>query len=88
MRSDNISMLQDTLSILEKGSYQFHGAAIPLKLSRSQMEEVEVYLPKEYAQQVIDISKSFGIDAQIIGRIEVSDHTHLTIHSEYGTFEY
>ena len=48
----------------------------------------EVYLPKEYAQQVIDISKSFGIDAQIIGRIESSDHTHLTIHSEYGTFEY
>ena len=48
----------------------------------------EVYLPKEYAPQVIDISKSFGIDAQIIGRIEASDHTHLTIHSEYGTFEY
>ncbi len=48
----------------------------------------EVYLPEEYAQQVIDISKSFGIDAQIIGRIEQSDHTHLTIHSEYGVFEY
>ena len=48
----------------------------------------EVYLPKEFAQQVIDISKSFGIDAQIIGRIEPSDHTHLTIHSEYGVFEY
>ena len=48
----------------------------------------EVYLPKEYAQQVIEISKSFGIDAQIIGRIEPSDHTHLTIHSEYGMFEY
>ena len=48
----------------------------------------EVYLPKEYAQQVIEISKSFGIDAQIIGRIEASDHTHLTIHSEYGIFEY
>lgn len=48
----------------------------------------EVYLPKEYAQQVIDISKSFGIDAQIIGRIEQSDHTHLTIRSEYGVFEY
>ena len=48
----------------------------------------EVYLPQEYAQQVIDISKSFGIDAQIIGRIETSDHTHLTIHSEYGIFEY
>ena len=48
----------------------------------------EVYLPQEYAQQVIDISKSFGIDARIIGRVEPSDHTHLTIHSEYGVFEY
>lgn len=48
----------------------------------------EVYLPGEFAQQVIDISKSFGIDAQIIGRIEQSDNTHLTIHSEYGVFEY
>ena len=48
----------------------------------------EVYLSKEYAQQIIDISKSFGIDAQIIGRIEPSDHIHLTIHSEYGMFEY
>ncbi len=48
----------------------------------------EVYLPGEFAQQVIDISKSFGIDAQIIGRIEQSDHTHLTIHSPYGVFEY
>ena len=48
----------------------------------------EVYLQQEYAQQVIDISKSFNIDARIIGRIEPSDHTHLTIHSEYGKFEY
>jgi len=48
----------------------------------------EVYLPQEFAGQVIDISKSFGIDAQIIGRIEPSDHTHLTIHSPYGVFEY
>ena len=48
----------------------------------------EVYLPQEYARQVIDISKSFGIDARIIGRIEPSDRTHLTIHSEYGVFEY
>ena len=47
MRSNNISMLQDTLSILEKGSYQLNGETIPLKLSRTQMEEVEVYLPKD-----------------------------------------
>lgn len=47
MRSDNLAMLQDTLDILERGSYQLHGETIPLKLSRTQMEEVEVYLPKD-----------------------------------------
>lgn len=49
---------------------------------------LEVYLPEEFAAQVIEISKSFGIDAQIVGRVEASDHTHLTIKSEKGTFEY
>lgn len=49
---------------------------------------LEVYIDPEYANQVIEISKSFGIDAQIIGRIEASDHTHLTIQSEFGTFTY
>jgi phosphoribosylformylglycinamidine cyclo-ligase len=49
---------------------------------------LEVYIDPQYADQVIEISKSFGIDAQIIGRIEESDHTHLTINSEFGTFTY
>lgn len=49
---------------------------------------LEVYLPKEKAEQVIAISKSFNIDAQIIGRVEESDHKHLTIISENGTYEY
>ena len=48
----------------------------------------EIYLPQKYARQAMEISKSFGIDARIIGRIEPSDHAHLTIHSEYGVFEY
>ncbi len=49
---------------------------------------LEVYLNEADAQKVIEISKSFGIDAQIIGRIEPSDHTSLTIKSEFGVFEY
>ena len=49
---------------------------------------LEVYLDKENADKVIEISKSFGIDAQIIGRVEASDHTHLTIKSEAGEFIY
>ena len=49
---------------------------------------LEVYLPKEYAQQVIDIAQSFGIDAQVIGRVETAEKKKLTINSEFGTFVY
>lgn len=49
---------------------------------------LEVYLSPEHAQQVIEISKSFGIDAQIVGRVEASDKTELVIRSEFGEFTY
>ncbi len=48
----------------------------------------EIYLPEEYAQQVMEISRSFDIDARIVGRVESSDRTHLTIRSEFGEFKY
>jgi len=49
---------------------------------------MEIYLPKEYAQDIIDISKSFNIDAQIVGHVEQSEKTELIIESEFGRFEY
>ncbi|HAC23082.1 MAG TPA: phosphoribosylformylglycinamidine cyclo-ligase [Porphyromonadaceae bacterium] len=49
---------------------------------------LEVYLPAEYAEEVIAISKSFGIDAQIVGFVETSDKKELVIESEFGRFEY
>lgn len=49
---------------------------------------MEIYLPSEYAEAVIDISKSFGIDAQIVGYVEKSEKTELLIDSEFGRFEY
>lgn len=49
---------------------------------------MEVYVPAEVAQDIIEISKSFNIDAQIVGRVEKSESKKLTIVSEYGTFEY
>ncbi len=49
---------------------------------------MEIYLSKEYAQQVIDISQSYGIAAQIVGFVESSDKKELIIESEYGRFEY
>ena len=48
----------------------------------------EVYLPAEFADEVIAISKSFNIDAQVVGRIEESDHKELIIRSEFGEFVY
>jgi phosphoribosylformylglycinamidine cyclo-ligase len=49
---------------------------------------MEIYVPAEVAQDIIEISKAFNIDAQIVGRVEESDGKKLTITSEYGTFEY
>ena len=50
---------------------------------------LEVYLSPEHAEQVIEISKSFNIDAQIIGRIEESNGSkELIIKSEFGEFKY
>ena len=49
---------------------------------------MEIYLDSEHAQSIIDISKSFGIDTQIIGRVEKADKAKLTIRSEFGTFDY
>ncbi|MGG7662315.1 AIR synthase-related protein [Dyadobacter sp. BHUBP1] len=49
---------------------------------------LEIYLPEAHAARVIEISESFGIAAQVIGRVEASDEKKLTISSEYGTFYY
>jgi phosphoribosylformylglycinamidine cyclo-ligase len=49
---------------------------------------MEIYLPEVFAQTVIDISKSFGVAAQIIGRVEKSDTKKLTIESAFGRFVY
>ena len=50
---------------------------------------MEIYLPEDFAKMVMDISRSFGIDAQIIGRVEgANDGKKLTISSKYGVFNY
>ena len=48
---------------------------------------MEIYVPAEVAEKVIAISKSFNIDAQVVGRIEEGEKS-LTIRSEFGTFNY
>ena len=49
---------------------------------------MEIYTSPEVAEDIINISKSFQVDAKIIGRVEASDVKKLTIKSDYGVFEY
>ena len=49
---------------------------------------MEIYTAEENAQQIIHIAREFGVEARIIGHVEDAEHNHLTIKSEYGTFEY
>ena len=49
---------------------------------------MELYVPMEAAQDLIAISKNFGVDAKIVGRVEAAESKKLTIKSEYGVFEY
>lgn len=49
---------------------------------------LEVYVSPEDAKAVIDMAKSFNIDAQVIGHVEDADANRLTISSEFGIFEY
>ena len=49
---------------------------------------MEIYVPKESANTIIELSQSFNIDAQIVGRVEAHEGKKLTIHSPYGEFIY
>jgi len=48
----------------------------------------EIYLPPEQAKEVISISKSFNVDAKVIGHCENSTEKKLTIRTEHGEFKY
>lgn len=49
---------------------------------------MELYVDESTAAEIIEISRSFNVDAKIIGRVEASDAKKLTINSPHGTFEY
>ena len=49
---------------------------------------MELYVSQEIAQDIMNISHSFGVEAQIVGRVEAFEQKKLTIQSEYGKFEY
>jgi len=49
---------------------------------------MEIYVPEEISADIIKISQSYNIEAQIIGHVEQCDKKKLTIDSKYGTFNY
>ncbi|WP_272022794.1 AIR synthase related protein [Olleya namhaensis] len=49
---------------------------------------MEIYVSPEKVEEIIAISKSYNVNAQVVGRVEASDSKKLTIESPYGTFEY
>ncbi len=49
---------------------------------------MEIYVDEQFAEKIISISKSFNVDAQIVGRVEKGDGKKVTINSEFGTFVY
>ncbi|HOI27223.1 MAG: AIR synthase-related protein [Paludibacteraceae bacterium] len=49
---------------------------------------MELYVSPEHADEIIDISRQFGVDGRVIGFVEKSDKKELLIESEYGNFEY
>ncbi|NOU47088.1 MAG: phosphoribosylformylglycinamidine cyclo-ligase [Bacteroidales bacterium] len=49
---------------------------------------MEIYIAPEFADDIIEISKSFGVDAQIVGYCEAAEVKKLTIESEAGKFVY
>ena len=49
---------------------------------------MEIYLDEKYAAEIINISKHFNVDAQIVGRVEASDKKQVTIAGAHGNFVY
>lgn len=49
---------------------------------------MELYVDENVAAEIIEISRSFNVDAKIIGRVEAAKSKKLTINSEHGMFEY
>lgn len=49
---------------------------------------MEFYLPEKIAQYIIDISREFNVEAQIVGRVEKAEKKQVTIRSPYGEFVY
>jgi len=90
--NDNIHVIKDNLfpvpPLFELIQEQSETAWKEMYKVFNMGHRMELYVPQEIADDIISISKSFNIDAQIIGRVEESAHKQVTITSEKGQFNY
>ena len=49
---------------------------------------MELYVSPDKAEEMIAISKSFNVDAQVVGRVEAAPNKKLTLETPYGIFDY
>jgi phosphoribosylformylglycinamidine cyclo-ligase len=49
---------------------------------------MEIYLPARYAKSVVKLAQSFGVEAQVIGKVVSAEGTKVTVKGSEGTFEY
>jgi phosphoribosylformylglycinamidine cyclo-ligase len=49
---------------------------------------LELYVAPEVAPELVQIAESFGIAAQVVGRVEAAPHKRVTVRSEFGEFSY
>ncbi|MDZ7648335.1 MAG: AIR synthase-related protein [Cytophagales bacterium] len=89
---DNLHIIKDNLFEIPLLFKFIHGASgTDLKEMYKVFNmghRMEVYLPHELAQEVIDISTSFGIDAKIVGRVEAYETKQVTLKTSHGEFAY
>jgi phosphoribosylformylglycinamidine cyclo-ligase len=49
---------------------------------------MEIFVEEKLASEIINISRAFGVDARVIGRVESSSQKKVTVKSEFGEFIY
>jgi len=89
---DNVHVIKDNLFpipplfklIQEQSGTEWHEMYKVFNMGH----RMELYVPETIAADIIKISQSFGIEAQIIGRVEAADKKQVTVKSEFGEFVY
>jgi phosphoribosylformylglycinamidine cyclo-ligase len=89
---DNVHVIKDNLfpvpPLFKLIHEESHTSWVEMYKVFNMGHRMELYVPREIAQEIIDISKSFNIDAQIIGHVKASDKKQVTVRSEFGEFVY